>query len=62
MLVHKTAIPINEVVNCLPVRVSASVKYEGYWLVGDSARHGIDLHHCVILKSSFTVRSPSPIQ
>lgn len=37
MLVHKTAIPINEAVKCLPVRVLASVKYEGYWLVGDSA-------------------------
>jgi hypothetical protein len=37
MLVHKTAIPINEAAKCLPVRVLASVKYEGYWVVGDSA-------------------------
>ena len=37
MLVHKIAIPINEVAKCLPVRVLASVKYEGCWFVGDSA-------------------------
>lgn len=37
MLVHKTAIPINEAAKCLPVMVLASVKYESCWLVGDSA-------------------------
>ena len=37
MLVHKTASPTNEAAKRLPVRVLASVKYEGYWLVGDSA-------------------------
>jgi hypothetical protein len=37
MLVHKTAIPINEAAKGLPIRVLASVRYEGYGLVGASA-------------------------
>ena len=48
MFVNKTAIPIHEAADYLPVKVLASGKYEGYFFIRAIARHQVDSHHCVI--------------